>query len=627
MEPLKHECGIAQVRLLKPLDYYQQHYGTWRVGLNKLYLMMEKQHNRGQDGAGITCINTQPQLGSEYIFRERVLGSGAISEIFDRASKQIQQSESDGEPLQRCPFAGNMYMGHLRYSTTGKHGVQYLHPLVRRDNYRARSLALCGNFNLTNADEVFDMIAAKGQYPRSTSDTYILLEQLGHRLDREAEKLYVRGKSAGLTGLDLTQYIEEGIDLVDILRQCAPTWDGGYVLCCMTGSGNQFAMRDPWGIRPAFYYFDDEILVVASERPVIQTAMNVLVEDVHELQPGQAILVDQHNQVRIEQILPPKPNVSKCSFERIYFSRGSDKDIYEERKHLGYNLVPAVVKACDNDLLHSVISFIPNTAEVAYYGMLHGFEDRLNAEKAKAIAALAQQGILSEESIRGILSSRVRSEKVAIKDIKLRTFITENTSRNDMAAHVYDVTYGIIQDGVDNLVVIDDSIVRGTTLKNSIIKILSRLRPRKLIIVSSSPQVRYPDFYGIDMSHMHEFIAFRAAVALLKERGMEHLLEEVYMLCKHDLETLPAASLGENYVQRIYAPFTDDDISRMICRLVTEPDNPVPVECIFQTLQGLHEACPNHKGDWYFSGNYPTPGGLRQLFNTYVQYYETTYLS
>lgn len=621
MEPLKHECGIAQVRLLKPLDYYQEKYGTWRHGLNKLYLMMEKQHNRGQDGAGITCIKTDSQIGSEYIFRERALGSGAITEIFNRAGKQIQQSEAEGEDFILRPFAGNMYMGHLRYSTTGRHGIQYLHPLVRRDNYRARSLSLCGNFNLTNAQEVFNQIASKGQYPRSTSDTYILLEQLGHRLDREVEKLYAKGKAEGFAGLELTQYIEQRIDMVHILRECSPTWDGGYVICCMNGSGEQFAMRDPWGIRPAFYYYDEEILVVASERPVIQTAMNVLVEDVHELQPGQAIFVNQNNEIRVEQILEPKPNVSKCSFERIYFSRGSDKDIYEERKHLGYNLVPAVMKACDNDLQHSVISFIPNTAEVAYYGMLHGFDDYLNAEKTRAIVSLAKCGALSEDNIAEILKLRVRSEKVAIKDIKLRTFITENSSRNDMAAHVYDVTYGIINDGVDNLVVIDDSIVRGTTLKNSIIKILSRLRPKKLIIVSSSPQVRYPDFYGIDMSHMHEFIAFRAAIALLEERGMTDVIEGVYRDCK-SAEALPATELSENYVKRIYAPFTDDEISRKICELVTDEESTVPVECIFQTLDGLHEACPNHTGDWYFSGDYPTPGGLKQLFRTFVQYYE-----
>ncbi len=621
MEPLKHECGIAQVRLLKPIEYYQQEHGTWRHGLNKLYLLMEKQHNRGQDGAGIVCLKTDSPVGNEYIFRERAMGSSAITQIFNKAGEMIKEGEKENVSLQLMPYAGNMYMGHLRYSTTGRQGIQYLHPLVRRDNYRARSLALCGNFNLTNAQEIFDLISSQGQYPRSGSDTYILLEQLGHRLDRHVEKLYMQGRDEGLHGLDLTRYIEHRINLASILRECAPMWDGGFVICCMTGSGEQFALRDPWGIRPAYYYYDDEIMVVASERPVIQTTLNVLVEQVHELLPGQAIFVNQNNEVCVEQILEPKPNISKCSFERIYFSRGSDKDIYEERKHLGYNLVPAILKACDNDLLHSVISFIPNTAEVAYYGMLHGFEDRLNAEKTRAIIQLAKQGILTEEAITAILSSHVRSEKVAIKDIKLRTFITEHNARNDMAAHVYDVTYGTIEDGVDNLVVIDDSIVRGTTLKNSIVKILSRLRPKKLVIVSSSPQVRYPDFYGIDMANLQEFIAFKAAVALLEERGMLDVMEKVYQECKA-MVNRPKEECHENYVKQIYAPFSDDDISKMIGKLVTDEGSDVPVECIYQTIDGLHEACPGHTGDWYFSGNYPTPGGLKLLYKAYVDYYE-----
>ncbi|MBR1793615.1 MAG: amidophosphoribosyltransferase [Bacteroidales bacterium] len=619
MEMLKHECGIAMVRLLKPLSYYQEHYGTWRYGLNKLYLLMEKQHNRGQDGAGIACIKTEVPVGEEYIFRERAMGSGAISEIFDEAARKIQQSEAYGDSLLKTAFAGNMYMGHLRYSTTGRQGTQFLHPLVRRDNYRTKSLSICGNFNLTNTDEVFDMIVAKGQNPRGTGDTFVLLEQLGHRLDREVDRLYMEGKEQGLTGLALNQYTENRMEIARVLRQCAPYWDGGYVICGMNGSGQMFSLRDPWGIRPAFYYKDDEVVVVASERPVIMTAMNVLVEDVHELQPGQAILVNKANEVSVEQILEPKPVTSKCSFERIYFSRGSDKDIYQERKRLGYNLVPAILKACDNDLLNTVISFIPNTAEVAYYGMLHGFEDQLNMQKAQAIAELSKQE-LTEETIRKILSSRVRSEKVAIKDIKLRTFITENSSRNDMAAHVYDVTYGIIRDHEDNLVVIDDSIVRGTTLKNSIIKILSRLRPKKLIIVSSSPQVRYPDFYGIDMSNMHDFIAFKAAIALLEERGMTSIIDEVYRQCKA-AEVLPKEQCVENYVKAIYAPFSDDDISKKICELVAA-GNPVPVECIFQTLDGLHQACPDNQGDWYFSGDYPTPGGMKRLYRTFVDYYE-----
>ena len=621
MEPLKHECGIAMVRLLKPLSYYQDKYGTWRYGLNKLYLLMEKQHNRGQDGAGIICIKTEAPVGEEYIYRERAQGSGAISTIFDAAAKKIKQSEDYGDPLANTAFAGNMYMGHLRYSTTGRQGLQYLHPFVRRDNYRSKSLSICGNFNLTNSDEVFDHIVSKGQNPRSTSDTYVLLEQLGHRLDREVDRLYLDAKEQGITGgRELNQYTESHLDMARVLQQCAPYWDGGYVICGMNGSGQMFSLRDPWGIRPAFYYIDDEIVVVASERPVIMTALNIMVEDVHELQPGEAILVNKANEVSIRQILGRKPNVSKCTFERIYFSRGSDKDIYYERKKLGYNLVPAILNACDGDLINTVLSFIPNTAEVAYYGMLHGFEDQLNNQKARALASLAGRGELTEDKIQQILSSRVRSEKVAIKDIKLRTF-TENASRNDMAAHVYDVTYGIIHDHVDNLVVIDDSIVRGTTLKNSIIKILSRLRPKKLIIVSSAPQVRYPDFYGIDMSNMHDFIAFKAAVALLEERGRADIIETVYRRCREALQQ-PVFNATDNFVKQIYAPFTDDEISQKICELVAA-NNPVPVQCIFQTLKGLHEACPNHTGDWYFSGDYPTPGGLKMLFRTFVDYYES----
>jgi len=620
MEPLKHECGVAMVRLLKPLQYYQERYGSWHYGLDKLYLLMEKQHNRGQDGAGIACVKSDPVLGQEYLFRERALGSGAITEIFNKVGQQIAAAQQEGATLSETPFAGNIYMGHLRYSTTGKQGVQYLHPLLRRDNYRAKSLALCGNFNLTNAGEIFDQIAARGQYPRSGSDTYILLEQLGHRLDREVERLYQKGKTIGLKGLELTHYIEQELDMTHVLRECAPSWDGGFVICGMNGSGEMFAMRDPWGIRPAFYYADDEIVVVASERPVIQTALNVWGNEVHELAPGQLLRVGMTGRMAIDTIVEPAPQASKCSFERIYFSRGSDKDIYLERKQLGYNLVPAILNACDNDLQHTVISFIPNTAEVAYYGMLHGFEDVLNEQKARKLAKLAKDGELKEETIGSILAQRVRSEKVAIKDIKLRTFITENSSRNDMAAHVYDVTYGTIEDNVDNLVVIDDSIVRGTTLRNSIVKILSRLRPKKLVIVSSSPQVRYPDFYGIDMSNLHEFIAFKAAISLLEERGMESLIDEVYAQCKA-MEKLPKEQCRENYVKRIYQPFSDEEISMEISRLVSS-EEAAPLECIYQTLEGLHQACPNHTGDWYFSGDYPTPGGIKMVCKAFVQYYE-----
>lgn len=620
MEPLKHECGVAMVRLLKPLQYYQERYGSWHYGLDKLYLLMEKQHNRGQDGAGIACVNSDPILGQEYLFRERAQGSGAITEIFNRAGMQVAAAQQKGVPLAATPFAGNIYMGHLRYSTTGRQGIQYLHPLLRRDNYRAKSLALCGNFNLTNAEEIFDQIAALGQHPRSGSDTYILLEQLGHSLDREVERLYQQGKAGGLKGIELTRQIERDLDMTNVLRECAPAWDGGFVICGMNGSGEMFAMRDPWGIRPAFYYANDEIVVVASERPVIQTAMNVLDSEVHELEPGQLLRVGMTGRLATDTILAKAPKTSKCSFERIYFSRGSDKDIYQERKKLGYNLVPAILKACDNDLRHTVISFIPNTAEVAYYGMLHGFEDVLNTQKVQRLTQLAKNGNISEESIGSILAQRVRSEKVAIKDIKLRTFITENSSRNDMAAHVYDVTYGTIEDNVDNLVVIDDSIVRGTTLKNSIVKILSRLKPKKLVIVSSSPQVRYPDFYGIDMSNLHEFIAFKAAISLLEGRGMDSLIDEVYSQCKA-VENLPKEKCRENYVKRIYQPFSDEELSREISRLVSSEES-APLECIYQTIEGLHEACPNHSGDWYFSGDYPTPGGVKMVCKAFVQYYE-----
>lgn len=620
METLKHECGVAMVRLLKPLSYYEERYGTWQWGLNKLYLLMEKQHNRGQDGAGIACVKTDSVLGEEYIFRERAMGSGAITTVFDRVGSILREADEQRLPLVQVPWAGNVYMGHLRYSTTGRQGLQYLHPMLRRNNYRTKSLAVCGNFNLTNADEVFNHIASKGQYPRSGSDTFILLEQLGHRIDREVERLYAEGRRNGLTGLPLSYDIEDKIDLGRVLRECAPMWDGGFVICGMNGSGDQFALRDPWGIRPAFYYRDDEIVVVASERPVIQTTLNVDVESVKELLPGQALLLNKRGEVKLEQILPAAEVLSKCSFERIYFSRGSDKDIYVERKQLGYNLVPAILEACDNDLEHSVFSFVPNTAEVAYFGLLHGLNDYLNGRKARRIMELAQQGTLTEEQVTRVLSARVRSEKVVLKDIKLRTFIAENAARNDMAAHVYDVTYGTITDDVDNLVAIDDSIVRGTTLRNSIVKILSRLRPRRLIIVSSAPQVRYPDFYGIDMAQLNDFIAFKAAIALLEERGMTQIIDEVYHRCKSHAD-LPREQCTENYVKAIYNSFTDEELADKIGSLVSDR-NPIPVKCIFQSVEGLHAACPNHTGDWYFTGDYPTPGGNRMLYRAFVQYYE-----
>ncbi len=514
MEPLKHECGVAMIRLRKPLSYYQEKYGTWMYGLNKLYLLMEKQHNRGQEGAGLAVVKLDTQPGEEYLFRERAEGTGAIQEIFDTVHSALGAvpREQLADPIyaeEHLPYAGNCMMGHLRYSTTGKSGLTFVHPMIRRNNWRAKCLTICGNFNLTNVSQIFDAITSVGQHPRHVSDMHILLEQIGHRLDREVERLFVQSRTFGLEGMDITHYIEERIDLANVLRQCAPLWDGGFVMCGQTGSGESYAMRDPWGIRPAFYYVDEEIVVLASERPVIQTVMNIASEQVQELLPGQALLVNRQAEVRLEQIVAPRQQQA-CSFERIYFSRGSDKDIYQERKALGRLLTPAILRALGNDLEHAVFSFIPNTAEVAYYGMLEGLNEHLNEEKLRLLQSGRQ---LSTEELRQILALSIRSEKVAIKDIKLRTFISEGKSRNELAAHVYDITYGTVRPGLDSLVVIDDSIVRGTTLRQSIIGILDRLSPRKIVIVSSCPQVRYPDYYGIDMSKMKEFIAFRAAIA------------------------------------------------------------------------------------------------------------------
>ncbi len=625
MEILKHECGVAMVRLLKPLEYYHQKYGTWMYGLNKLYLLMEKQHNRGQEGAGLACVKLEAKAGEEYMFRERALGTGAITEIFSAVHEHFRDLTPTqlNDPIfakNNLPFAGELYMGHLRYSTTGKSGLSYVHPFLRRNNWRAKNLALCGNFNLTNVDKIFEDITAIGQHPRKFADTYIMLEQVGHRLDRVVEHLYQQCEAEGLRGMDITHAIEARIDLGDVLKRCVPTWDGGFVICGITGSGEMFTVRDPWGIRPAFYYADDEIVVVASERPVIQTVMNVHAWDIKEVNRGEAIFVSKAGKLRVEQIVEPKKN-SACSFERIYFSRGSDIDIYKERKKLGETLVPDVLKAVDNDLDHTVFSFIPNTAEVAYYGMLEELNNYLNGIKKKWIAD--KRHLFQEEELEQILSKRVRTEKVAIKDIKLRTFIAEGNSRNDLAAHVYDITYGSIVPFEDNLVVIDDSIVRGTTLKQSIISILDRLHPKKIVIVSSSPQVRYPDYYGIDMSRMNEFIAFKAAVALLEERGMENILMEAYQKAKKQERESQSAV---NYVKEIYAPFTDDEISSKIVDLLTPAGTKAQVQIVYQSIDGLHASCPNHPGDWYFSGDYPTPGGTRMVNLAFIHYMEEEYL-
>lgn len=577
METLKHECGVALIRLLKPLEYYEKKYGSWRYGLNKLYLMMEKQHNRGQEGAGVACVNLDALPGNEYMFRERAEGKDAITEVFKHVDAK---------------FAGQLYMGHLRYSTTGKSGLTHVHPFLRRNNWRAKNLCLCGNFNMTNIDEVFKQLTEQGQSPRLYSDSYIMLELMGHRLDREVERLYAAAKEKGLEGTAITRHIDEHVDMGNVLRSTLPHFDGGYVMCGLTGSGEMFAVRDPWGIRPAYYYHDDEVAVVASERPVIQTTFNLPQSCVKMLEPGQALIVSKNGDLKTEQILERKP-YSACSFERIYFSRGSDSDIYKERKRLGEQLTKPIMEAIGGDISGSVFSYIPNTAEVAFLGMTDGLRKE---------------------------SNDVRIEKVVWKDIKLRTFITEKGERNDLAAHVYDITYGSLRPYEDNLVVIDDSIVRGTTLRESIFKILDRLHPKKIVMVSSSPQIRYPDYYGIDMSRLEELCAFRAAMSLLSERGMEDLIEKVYDLCKNDSDS-------SNHVRMLYAPFSTEELNQKIVELLRPEGMESPIELVFQDIEGLHHSCPNHPGDWYFTGHYPTPGGIRKVNQAFVDYYEKDYKS
>ena len=628
METLKHECGIALIRLLKPLSYFQEKYGSWTYGLDKLYLMMLKERNRGQEGAGLACLKMEALPGQEYFFRERAEGSEAISEIFDivhsKISKSLKSSTGtnnrpDVEFIERhTPYAGEVYMGHLRYSTTGKSGLTFVHPFLRRNNWRARNLCLCGNFNMTNVDEIFNDLTRLGQHPRIYSDTYIMLEQIGHRLDRESERLFGIALEKGLKGTEITKYIESHICIENILRESSAIWDGGYVICGITGSGETFVMRDPWGIRTAFYYTDNEKVVAASERPVIQTALNVEIEAVHELEPGQALIISKNGEWRLSQIQPPAERVSACSFERIYFSRGSDADIYHERKALGRNLMPQILSAIDNDIENTVFAFIPNTAEVAFYGMTEAMEEYLCQTKLNKLLALKRMP--TPEETTSIMNCRVRREKVALKDVKLRTFITEGDSRNDLVAHVYDITYGSLRPHIDNLVIIDDSIVRGTTLRESIIRILDRLHPKKMILVSSSPQVRYPDYYGIDMSSMHEFIAFRTAIELLLERGEWDYIAQIYHKCLSQRNAKPEEMI--NYVKDIYKPFTSEDISTKMAEMLRHDDVKSEIKIIFQSLDGLRKACPNHMGDWYFTGDYPTPGGVLRINEAFITYIE-----
>lgn len=577
MEQLKHECGVALVRLLKPQQYYQQKYGTSSYGLNKLYLMMEKQHNRGQEGAGIACVNMNSPVGTEYMLREKDLGKDAIAKIFSRITPEWTEAQ--------------LYMGHLRYSTTGKSGLQYVHPFLRRNNWRAKNLCLCGNFNMTNIDEIFDIIVRQGQSPRIYSDSYITLEWMGHRLDREVERCFVEAKEQGLENTDITRYIEEHVQMKNVLQTTMADYDGGYVICGMTGSGEMFAVRDPWAIRPAFYYQDDEVIALASERSVLQTTFDLVCEQVHELPAGQALIIHKNGMSSLEQILTAQ-QPAPCSFERIYFSRGSDRDIYQERKQLGVQLADTILKAIDYDTDHSVFSFIPNTAEVAFYGMVEGLRGR---------------------------GLTIRCEKVAWKDIKLRTFITEASSRNDLASHVYDITFGSLQPYEDNLVIIDDSVVRGTTLSESIFKILDRLHPKKIVMVSSAPQIRYPDYYGIDMARLEEFCAFRAAIALLEERGLTYIIQETYNACLAEIRKPKQEQ--RNCVLAIYEPLSVEDINRQMALMLRPSGMQAPVEFVFQTLDGLHAACPNHPGDWYFSGNYPTPGGNYLVNQAFIHFF------
>lgn len=623
MEPIKHECGVALIRLRKPLAYYREKYGSYAWGLSKLYLMMEKQHNRGQEAAGVGVVKLAAPPGSEYVFRERAMGSGAIGEIFGSIMPRLEACGLDDmtpeEADMSAPFIGQIYMGHLRYSTTGKSGIEYVHPFLRRNNWPSRNLLLCGNFNMTNVERIFESIVARGQHPRIYSDTIMLLEQLGYALDKENQRLY-RKYRYSMPEPALTHTIEKRIDMGCVLRDSAPLWDGGYVICGATGSGDMFALRDPHGIRPAFYYADDEIVAVASERPVIQTVLNVARGDVRELEPGSALIVEPDASWHVEPILPQESN-ARCSFERIYFSRGTDADIYRERKALGRQLVGRICDAIWHDLDHAVFSFIPNTAEVAFIGMCEGLEDELEREKADQLAQMSVRGPLTREAIEQVLSRRLRIEKVAVKDIKLRTFISEGSTRDDLAAHVYDVTYGCVENGVDSLVVIDDSIVRGTTLRRSILHILDRLHPRKIVVVSSAPQVRYPDCYGIDMSRMGEFIAFRAAVELLRERGMGDLLATVYDRCREALA--PGGDADDvNHVKAVYEPFTPEEVAAKIAEMLTPADVEAEVEIIYQSVEGLHKAVPGSPGDWYFTGDYPTPGGMRLVNRAYVNYYE-----
>lgn len=624
-EQIKHECGIAMLRLLKPLEYYQEKYGNaW--ALNRMYLLMEKQHNRGQDGAGLANVKFDTKPGEQYINITKSNSSKPIQDIFAEAFKDMRLLQKE-EPEKaedinwlehNARFTGELFLGHLRYGTFGKNELENLHPFLRENNWKTRNLVLAGNFNLTNIDEMLDKLISLGQHPVKVADTAIILEKIGKFLDREVETLFKQYKQQGLTNIEISERIAENLDIETILSSAAKKWDGGYVMAGLIGHGDAFVLRDENGIRPCFYYCNDEIAVVASERPAIMTTFNVPLTEVKELEPGCAIIIKRNGKISISRIKQPSPKLAKCSFERIYFSRGTDADIYEERKALGKLICPRVLQAIDYDIKNTVISYIPNTASVAFQGMAEAFTDYANQQKIKAI--LANKDNLDEEKLKEIFTLHPRREYIAVKDVKLRTFITQDSERDDMVAHVYDVTYGQVREYVDNLVVIDDSIVRGTTLKQSIVRILDRLGPKKIVIASSAPQIRYPDCYGIDMSRLGDFIAFNAAIALLKENGQSGLIDEVYRKSKAQ-ENKPKEEIV-NYVKEIYAPFTDEQISGKITELVTPDNINAKTEVVYNTIESLHKACPYNTGDWYFTGNYPTPGGNKVVNRAFINYYE-----
>ncbi len=625
-DQIKHECGIAMLRLLKPLEYYQEKYGnTW--ALNRMYLLMEKQHNRGQDGAGLANIKFNTKPGEHYINITKSNSSTPIQDVFAEAFKDMrtlkttnpEESKDINWLKNNARFTGELFLGHLRYGTFGKDEIDNLHPFLRENNWKTRNLVLAGNFNLTNIDEMLDKLISLGQHPVKVADTAIVLEKIGKFLDREVERIFRKYKDERvLTNKEISEKIAEELDIKTILTSSAKKWDGGYVMAGMMGHGDAFVLRDENGIRPCFYYIDDEIAVVASERPVIMTTFNKPLTAIKELPAGHAIIIKRNGNISIENIKEPKSEPKQCSFERIYFSRGTDADIYKERKMLGRLILPKVLKAINNDIKNTVISYIPNTASVAFQGMAEAFAE--HADKLRIQEILANKENLTEEKLQEIFSIKTRREYIAVKDVKLRTFITRDSERDDMVAHVYDVTYGQVREYVDNLVVIDDSIVRGTTLKQSILRILDRLGPKKIIVASSAPQIRYPDCYGIDMSRLNEFIAFNATIELLKETNQAHIIDEVYRKCKAQ-EGLPKEEIV-NYVKEIYAPFTDDEITAKITQMLTPADANAEVEIIFNTIESLHQACPNNTGDWYFTGNYPTAGGNKVVNKAFINYYE-----